>query len=238
MKIILVFILINISIFALSPQEMVEKSDEYRSTGNSFEMVMELKSYKNNELKDWSKMRGYIKNKGSMILFLEPKKMKNRKILTVENNMWIFFPRTRKPVRIMPAQRLMGEVSNGDVASVRYSDDYKAELIGETEIKGKKCRELLLQAKENGKTYKKIKYWVEKETFIPVKAEFFATSGKHLKTAFFDKLVNFENKKILSELKIYDAVKKDTYSIIKYKEMKNSSIPDKYFNKEYLIRMR
>ena len=78
---------------------------------------------------------------------------------------------------------------------------------------------------------------MEKETFYPVKAEFFALSGKKLKTAFYSGLKEFDGKNVITRTTIYDEIIKDNYTTIDYTMLKPAEVEDRYFNKEYLQRM-
>ena len=91
----------------------------------------------------------------------------------IDNNMWIYFPSTRQPIRISPAQQLLGQVSNADVARVVYSIDYKAESVEEDTAGTDKLLKLTLKAKTEGAAYGSIKLWMNKDSYKLNKAEFY-----------------------------------------------------------------
>lgn len=225
-------------VFAITATEILKKADNVRVVGNSFEMTIKVQTFKSNELDNSSTMKGYARDGDkSMVLFTKPNNMKGRKILMIGDNMWFIFPNTSKPVRVSPAQRLMGEVAIGDIARVNFSLDYDAEKDGEETVENKNCYRLKLEAKKNGKTYHKITYWVQKGIYRPIKAEFFARSGKMLKTAYYRGLKMVAGKNRPMKIYIYDNIKKNNYSIMEYINMRAKNVPSNYFNKEYLKRM-
>lgn len=169
-----------------------------------------------------------------MMVYKEPLNMKGRKILFVSDDMWVYIPSTKRPVRLTPSQRLLGQASNGDVLKIRLTTDYSPTLAGEEEFEGKNCFVLNLSAKKKSATYASVKVWIDKEDIL--KAEFFTLSKKKLKTAFYKEVKEFEGKKIISKVVIYDEILKDNWTEISILEMKTSEIPDKYFTKEYLER--
>ena len=75
----------------------------------------------------------------SIAEFLEPPKVKGRKLLMIDRNMWFVKPGLRKPVPISPRQKLMGGAANGDIASTNYAGDYEARSVSEADVDGEPC---------------------------------------------------------------------------------------------------
>ena len=226
------------ALFSLTANEILKKVDLVRAPGNSFKMKMRVKTFSEGKIKDAYSLKGYIKggNK-SMIAFTAPGNWKGKKILMKGNDMWMIFPHTSRPIRITPAQRLMGEVANGDVARVAFSTDYDAKIVGEETVNGKACYHLKLRAKSGGASYKTIDLWVKKKGFFPVKASFYALSGKKLKEAFYKNIKMLGGQMRPSIVEIHDAVKKSSVSVMEYLFMEKAKISERFFNKNYLLRM-
>ncbi len=242
-------IIILLGIFAAAPafsitaDEIVLKADDSRVVSPDFEMEINVQDYKNGKLSGTASFKGFVKGfLKSMVAYTGPENMKGRKILMVADDMWVFIPGTQKPVRLTASQRLIGQASNGDVVKVRFSYDYSAELAGEENIididsHTRNCYRLELSSKRSGAAYSKLTLWAEKETFYPVKAEFFALSGKKLKTAFYSLIKEFEGKKVISKATIFDQIIRSNYTTVEDTGMKKAEVPDIYFNKQYLQRM-
>ncbi len=229
--------------YSLTAEEILQKADDNRSLGTNFDMLIKMEDYRKGQMSDNTTLKGFVKGQDkSMVVFTEPANMKGRKILMINDDMWIFIPNTQKPVRLTASQRLLGQASNGDVVKVQFSYDYSSVLSGEETIQdidsqSIKCFRLNLTAKRSGATYNKLTLWVGQGTYYPVKAEFFALSGKKLKTAFYSDPKEMEGHIVITKMTIYDEIIKDNYTTMEYMDLKIADVPDKYFNKEYLQRM-
>ncbi|MGA2141169.1 MAG: outer membrane lipoprotein-sorting protein [Brevinematales bacterium] len=241
--IIAVFLLIRLEAFSLSADEIVSNTDKTRGVSSICELLIHMEDYSMGKLSETSDMKGYIKgSEKSMIIYTAPFNMKNRKILSINDDMWVFIPDTQKPVRVTASQRLLGQASNGDVLKIRFETDYSPVLSGEQTIPDidgikRNCYKLDLNAKRTGATYKKVILWVEKETYYPVKEDCFTLSGKKLKTVFYSGIKNFESRNTVTKMTIFDEVVTNNFTTIENFDEKSADIDDKYFNREYLKRM-
>lgn len=217
--------------FALTPQEILTKVDEIRAPGDTF--IFNLKVSINDEEKSEAEFVVRVKEaKKSLVVFKSPPANKGRVLLMVENNMWIYIPGTRNPLRISPQQQLIGRISNADVARVVYSLDYSVESLKDED----KMTKILLTAKTKAAAYKSINLWIEKETFKPIKAEFFAISGKLLKTAYYKGYKEILGKERPTRLEIHDAIRESEISILEYSNIKIKDTPEAYFQKSFMER--
>ena len=164
--------------------------------------------------------------------------VKGQYLLMLEDAMWIYMPNTRKPIRITPLQRLLGNASNGDVARTRYAGDYKATLKGEESIDGVPCYVLDLAAEREGATYNRVEYWVTKQDARPRKAEIYLSSGKHYKTIFYDRYSRISEKMLLTQMTILDRLREGSTTIMTFSGYAPQDIPEKYFHKDYLEKLR
>jgi outer membrane lipoprotein-sorting protein len=212
------------------PQKILESADQYRAGWGSFMLVTRITNFKGDKLEEESQYEVYSQRARCFVKFLNPRD-KGRSLLMLEDDMWIYMPSTSRPIRITPMQRLTGNVSNGDVARTNYSEDYDATLLREEAIEGKLCYVLELKAKRKGATYPMIQYWVSKNDYAPCKAEFFLTSGKNHKTAIYETFSDFQGKRLLTRMTIYDKIRKDDRSVMEFLRYAPRNIPDKYFNK-------
>jgi hypothetical protein len=89
---------------------------------------------------------------------------------------------------------------------------------------------LELTAKRKGATYQRILYWLRTEDARPVRAEFYLTSGKHIKSATFDEYEPYGGKTLLHKLTLYDEIRHDSHSILEYSGATQRNLPDKLFN--------
>ncbi len=178
----------------------------------------------------------------SLVKYVEPASERGKAMLMAGNNLWFQAPHNRKPIRITPQQRLLGEASNGDVASTDFSGDYHPELVGSEQVDGVACHKLKLTAKpETPAAYKSLYLWVRKDDLAPVKAEFFAPSGKPLKTAWYRRYEPVEaagGKRQLTEIEIVNALNEQQRTVMEYSNFAIRDLPDAHFNPRYLSRLR
>lgn len=160
--------------------------------------------------------------------FMSPRD-KGRHLLMLGDDMWVYLPDTSRPVRITPLERLTGDASNGDVARTNYAVDYSAVYLRGEKVGSVDCHVLELTAKRKGATYQRILYWVRTEDARPVKAEFYLTSGKHIKSATFDEYEAFGGKMLLHRLTLYDEIRHNSHSVLEYSGAVQRNLPDKLF---------
>ncbi|VBB45743.1 conserved exported hypothetical protein [uncultured Paludibacter sp.] len=133
------------------------------------------------ELKIWT-----VGDKKSFTEYLSPAREKGTKMLKLDKQLWIYSPSTDRIIQIsghMLRQSVMGsDMSYEDMMTdKKLIDQYKAEVIGEEIIDGRKCWILNLTAIVPDINYYSQKIWVDEEYFVTLKAQLFAKSGKQLK---------------------------------------------------------
>jgi hypothetical protein len=143
--------------------------------------------------------------------------------------MWIYLPDTSRPVRITPLERLSGDASNGDIARTNYAVDYSPAYLRTEKVGAEECYVLDLTAKRKGATYQRIVYWIRVTDARPVRAEFYLTSGKHIKSATFDEYTQSGGKSLLHRLTLYDEIRHNSRSVLEYTGTGPRELPDKLF---------
>jgi outer membrane lipoprotein-sorting protein len=154
---------------------------------------------------------------------------KGRHLLMLGDDMWIYLPDTSRPVRITPLERLSGDASNGDIARTNYAVDYSPVYLRTEKVGAEECNVLQLTAKRKGSTYQKIEYWLRAQDARPVKAEFYLTSGKHIKSATFDEYQQTGGKSLLHRLTLVDQIRHNSHSVLEYSGAAPRELPDKLF---------
>ena len=121
--------------------------------------------------------------------FFEPAAAKGQEMLRVDDNMWVYMPNLKRALRLASRESFQGgDFNNGDVLRVNYVADYLSKLIDS----GDPNLYLLdLTAKSKEASYDHIKLWISKDKQQPTKAEYFAASGKLLRSALFEEVKNF-----------------------------------------------
>lgn len=145
-------------------------------------------------------------------------------------SLWLYLPSLRKPTQVSTQGRLTGEVSNGDIARMSFAKDYHAKIVG----KDPTSVRLWLSSKTGTAPYRNIRLTLTPQG-QPLRAEFYAISGKLLKTCEYSQLSQALGRKILSRLVIKDAVDPKRQSHLFYSLYRKEVLMDAFFDKENLV---
>jgi len=220
---------------AEDPNAIVQKADKVRAPDGSYEFDALIVNYEGDQKKSESQYKVRVKDLDhSLVEFTGPASEKGKSLLMLQDDLWIYLPNVKKPVRIPLHERLIGNVSNGDMARANFAGDYDATLAGDDKIEGQDTYVLDLVSKSPNKTYNKIKYWVAKTDFKPVKAEYFTVSGRSLKTCTFEDFKSSAGGIRPMKLVFNDSVDKSKRSILTFNNMTKKPLSDNMFTKDYM----
>jgi outer membrane lipoprotein-sorting protein len=146
---------------------------------------------------------------------VRPVRDRGRNLLMLDENMWVYVPNLKRSVRVSLNQKLVGQAANGDISRMRWSGDYSAVLESDNATEW----QLLLTATKRGLTYEKLRVWVEKGSFHPLRAEYLSVGLKPLKRATFRAYKDLCGKVRPSEILISDAVRPDDQSLLAVQQM-------------------
>lgn len=144
--------------------------------------------------------------------FSEPSSAKGQEMLRNGDNMWIYMPNLKRAVRMASRDSFMGgDFNNADVLRVNYEADYTAEVAATSKIPN--TYQLELKAKTPQVAYDRITLWMSREKDpMPVRAEFFASSGKLLRSADFKDPKDFGGIRRPSQIIMRNEVATQRYS--------------------------
>ncbi len=220
--------------FGLTALEIVKKADERRGPDGSFSFSVRVKDFNEKAVVQENVYKVYSKDmKFSLVETVFPERLAGRKLL-MAGSLWLYLPTLKRPTRVGLQQRLTGEVANGDIARAKFSLDYDAKFERKEKIEGTTYFRLILTAKDKTMAYRKVRLWVAEKSFLPLRAEFFALSGKKLKTGVYGDLETVLGKPRLTSLVIKDALQPAKQSHLKYYDYRREKLDDKFFNKESL----
>ena len=147
-------------------------------------------------------------------------------------------PDVSQPIRLGLAQRLTGEVSNGDLARANFSGDYTPRVLRTEKVNGEDHHVLELTAVDRGVTYARVLLWVNSNNSRPHKAEFYSISKRLMKTCTYENFKTMAGKIRPTRLVMVDALKPGEQSVMEYGQMKLRDLPDRVFTKEYLKKLQ
>jgi outer membrane lipoprotein-sorting protein len=187
----LLFLGANGVAYAAAPtaNELVHRYDEVMSP-KTFDALMEMVAHRQDGSTRAYKMR--VLKSGddkTRVWFLEPASAKGQEMLKVGDNMWVYMPNLKRALRIASRDNFQGgDFNNGDILRVNYVADYDATLVPAADDL---LYALTLTAKSSEASYDRIRLWLRKDQRLPVKAEYYAASGKLLRSASFENIKVF-----------------------------------------------
>ena len=230
MKRLLLTLLLATTLHAEDATTILARSDEFRNPLTSFAIDVELTSY-DGAKSDTSKFRVYGKGSDrSVVEFMAPATEKGKFLLMLRDAMWIYMPSTSRPIRISPLQRLMGQASNGDVARTSFTVDYTPKSASEDGD----AWVLELEAKDPSLSYKRVRLWIGRTTYEPLRADFYVASGKLLKRAHYRKYTTMAGRRVISDIEIEDLVRPGRRTVMRYANLVERDNADKMFTKDSL----
>ncbi len=162
-----------------------------------------------------------------------------QKVLMLGDDFWLLLPGSQRPLRITPSQKLLGEASTGDIATLSWADDYGGSVVSEGPCPApdeqRACRHLSLQATRKGLSYSRIELWLGRTRHEPVAAELYVQSDKLAKRARFI-LDTAPVPTRVDEMMLEDALSKGRQTRVRYLSRATRPVPETWFNPMFLAR--
>ena len=234
---------------AASAEEILVASDAIRNPGRSFSVTVTLTEFQAGKQVDASTLVSYSRTQAqggqfsSLLRFVLPARDAGKLMLKNGNDLWFYDPTNKASVRLSPQQRLLGQASNGDVATVNLAKDYKATLVGDEDVldgerRTRKAHKLGLTATSADVTYTSIEMWVDTENNRPLKARFFAESGRLLKTAYYRRYQTQLGVERPTETVIIDGLNPQSVTLMRFTDYVARAVPDTWLHRDYLPRFQ
>ncbi|MBF4336966.1 outer membrane lipoprotein-sorting protein [Vibrio anguillarum] len=225
---------------ALDAGQMTKNADQYRLGYSAAKVVSLVSLYERGELDKTRQYHVYTKaNRDSLVVFKSSVEA-GQKMLMLDENYWLLMPKSRRPIRITPMQKLLGEASVGDISTLTWSEDYQSQLMGEEQIETPNgqpylTHKLSLLAVTEGANYQQIILWLEKENDFPIKASLYLRSGKLAKQAWF-RAGEKEGRMRVTSMTLLDQIQPTKKTVVEYQHIEPMELDEKYYNPAYLTR--
>lgn len=220
-------------------REMLQRADRIRFPDGGFRVDVVITTTQQPDSEP--DVRAYrILSKGNsrtLVQTTAPAIDRDQILLMRDRDLWAFLPNLSQPIRLPLSQRLTGQVANGDLARANFAGDYTPKLLRKETIEGETYQVLQLDAVDNWVTYRRVLYWVNARNYRPFKTEFYALSGRLLKTALYQEFQNLGGETRPTRLVVEDALRRGNRSVLEYSNMVERDLPDKIFTKDYLKKL-
>jgi hypothetical protein len=237
-KYIVTFIIVCFTVLPARAGEVtkyLKKADSYRLEANAMQVETEVKLFKSGKLDKERLYTVYLKNGRRSLVLMQSAGEKGQKVLMLGDDFWQIMPQSQRPIRITPMQKLLGDASVGDIATMNWSEDYDGSVTGEVDVDGTPCLHLSLTAKNKGVSYKRIELFIAKNDYRPVKANLYVASDKLAKQARFT-VASVKGRQQVTAMAIKDQIQTGRETVINYLSRKARSVPDEYYNPMFLTR--
>ena len=168
----------------------------------------------------------------SLVLMRSPAEQ-GQKVLMLGDDFWLLMPGSQRPLRITAAQKLLGDASTGDIATLSWAEDYAGHVVAEERCEAQPCLHLSLQAQRKSVSYQRIELWLGTRHHEPLQAELFVQSDKLAKRARFvlDKPAPAGQ---VQEMLLQDELSSHRETQVRYLRRTARQVPESWMNPMFL----
>ncbi len=191
-----------------------------KSSSATMTMIVKTPQYERTMKMESSSMG----TENSFIRILSPKKDRGIATLKLDMEMWNYFPKINKVIKIPPSMMMgswMGsDFTNDDlVKQTTLTDEYELELKETAE----EYQITLIPKEQTVTVWGKIEYTINIEHMVPVSQKFYDDNDKLIRKMEFREMKNFSGKFIPSILEMIPLNKKGNKTVIVYNELEFDS---------------
>jgi hypothetical protein len=178
----------------------------------------------------------------SLVLMRSPAEQ-GQKVLMLGDDYWLLLPGSQRPMRITASQKLLGDASTGDIATMSWSQDYTGSVVGEercepagaAQAAAATCLHLSLNAARKGVSYQRIELWLGRVRHEPIRADLYVQSDKLAKQARFE----FDHAGAptrVDEMVLLDQLSNHKETRVRYLDRQAKVVPETWLNPMFLAR--
>jgi hypothetical protein len=213
---------------------ILARADGYRLAGESVRVETRAVQYKHDDVTAERLYHVYTTGRRSLVLMRSAAE-RGQKVLMLDDKFWLFLPGSKRPIRITATQKLLGEASTGDIATLAWAADYDGTIVGESPLDGTPALELDLSARSQAASYARIRLWVAADDGRPLQAELYLASGKLAKLARYE-LGDRDGRLQVLRTHLHDHLQPGRRTVLEVVASEAREIPDKVYNPAYLLR--
>jgi len=214
---------------------LLKQADAYRLAMESGRVDTEVRSFKAGVPDKTRLYAVYLKPGHRSLVLFRTASERGQKMLMLGDDYWLMMPSSQRPLRITAMQKLLGEASTGDIATMTWHDDYDGTQSGEETIDGVPCIRLDLAGQRKSVSYPRVVLYLAKKDNHPVQAELYVASDKLAKLARFT-LGDVDGRRQVTVMTLIDHLQKDRTTEVHYLSRTDKTLSDDYFNPAFLVR--
>ena len=220
---------------AFEVKTLLKEADAFRLNADAVRVETEVRVFKGGKPDKTRLYNVYVKpGRRSLVVMRSPAE-RGQKMLMLGDDFWLVLPSSQRPLRITPMQKLLGDASTGDIASLSWAEDYDGKVIGEQTVEGVPCIKLDVSGQRKGVSYARIVLSLAKSDHSPVHAELYVASDKLAKEARF-RFGKVEGRKLVTAMVLVDRLQRERVTEVHYLSRAAKALPDEYYNPAFLVR--
>jgi hypothetical protein len=228
-------ILVSYQASAADVKALLKEADAFRLTADSMRVDTEVRTFKGEQPDKTRLYHVYIKpGRRSLVVFRSPAE-RGQKMLMLGDDFWLVLPASQRPLRITPMQKLLGDASTGDIASLTWAEDYDGQVVGDAQVAGVPCLKLDITGQRKGVSYPRIVLYLAKSDRRPVQAELYVASDKLAKEAAF-KIGEVNGRKVVTLMTLTDRIQRERRTEVRYLARTSKTLGDEFYNPAFLVR--
>ena len=217
---------------------LLKAADHYRMSSVNMQVETQIRVFNADGSPDKERLyKVFAQASHQSLVLMQSPAEKGQKVLMLGDDFWLLMPGSQRPLRITPMQKLLGDASTGDIATMSWADDYTGTLVGEEPCGEpvQACQHLSLAAARKGVTYQRIELWLGKARHEPLKADLYVQSDKLAKQARFvtDKPGAPTQ---VTEMLLRDQLTTKKETQVRYLARKEHTVPESWLNPMFLAR--
>jgi|YNPMSStandDraft_1061717.scaffolds.fasta_scaffold00029_2 hypothetical protein len=243
-KIIFIFFAFSLFYFlfvsqsAPDPYKLIKIVEEKLNYNEDLTTTISIVQVDPNSSNKVYKMKWYRRDKEDkfVLIFLEPSSEKGKGYLRIKDDFYMYLPETREFVY----KNRKENVGDTNAKAENFEKLKIEELYNIIYLKDEKVSKfdtyvLLLKAKILDVSYPIQKIYIDKQTLLPVKREYFSQSEKLMQTDYYIKYEKLKGDKfIATKILIVDNIEEGKKTSILVEEYSTNKIPDYVFTKAFL----
>lgn len=232
---VLSLVLLSPGAFAQNVKQLLKEADAFRLVDSASRVETEVRTFRNGSPDKTRSYAVYVKpGRRSLVVFRSPAE-RGQKMLMLGDDFWLVLPSSQRPLRITPMQKLLGEASTGDVASLTWAEDYDGTVAGEDVKEGVPCLKLDIAGQRKGVSYPRIVLYLAKNDRRPLEAELYVASDKLAKVASF-RYGTVGGRRLVTVMVLGDRIQPGRQTEMHYLQRTAKALPDEYYNAAFLVR--
>lgn len=218
-------------------QERLHQTDLMRSRFENGEVLSRIELFRNGASVETNEYRVQFNDQGESRVEMLDTRARGQKVLLLPDAMWLYVPNTGKSIRITPMQRLMGQASYGDIASLSWHREYRWNgAVPQTEtLDGRQALRLELDADRKSSTYRHLVVWLDVSSNQPLQAEFYLASGKLMKRASYQLTADSKGQPFVGRTRLDAPDRPDEYTDMTSSEPMATQHPSSLFTRQGFV---